>query len=97
MTKREQKGRRALRELAGEVAWELVFAAVIAAAVVALPIGLPSISLPDLPDINLPDWVGTVLKWGKFVVLGALALAFVIGAVDRRSKSHPQANAEGSG
>jgi hypothetical protein len=88
MTKNEQRGRRALRELLGEFAGEVIFAAVIALLVLLFSsIGLPSLDLPDLPDVNPPDWVGTAFKYGKFVLGGALAIAFVVGALDRRERT----------
>jgi hypothetical protein len=88
MTKNERRGSRALRELLGEFAGEVIFAAVIALLVLVLSsLGLPSVDVPDLPDVNPPDWVGTAFKYGKFVALGALAIAFVVGALDRRQRS----------
>ena len=87
-SKAQERGSKALKELAGEVAWELVIAAVIALIVIG-PIGLPSIDLPDLPDLPTPpDWLATTFKWGKFALLGALAIAFVASQIDRRRKQH---------
>jgi hypothetical protein len=54
---------------------------------------IPSIPFPDLPEITMPGWVGSVVDVAKYVVPVLIALAVTQAEIKRRAAKDGQGDA----
>jgi hypothetical protein len=69
----------------------VVLTVAVVAAVFYLTRGLTRADLPELPNLplpDLPDWLGPVLRWGRYAVLAAIGALVVLGELERRRRRH---------